>query len=229
MDHLAAAFLTSESVNHGITMRKAPAMQYLYYLTQVSACPWPRGLPPAPADVVPGPRVSQMGIAMSPLSNNKLFVDYHRSPFYTYFARGLNVSLSTDDPLILHYTKEPLVEEYCVAAQVWKLSSTDMCEIARNSVLQVSATCGRSRCGCAVDGEARVTARVRQRCVSAVELRAPVQDALHRRELLAEWAEGQQHQADQRAECVPVCCVVLCVSLRPRIVPSCSCHSDGVA
>ena len=45
-------------------------------------------------------------------------------------------SLSTDDPLMLHYTKDPLVEEYSVAAQVWKLSSTDICEIARNSVLQ---------------------------------------------------------------------------------------------
>ena len=73
---------------------------------------------------------------MSPLSNNRLFLDYHRNPFYSYFQRGLNVSLSTDDPLMLHYTKEPLVEEYCVAAQVWKLSATDQCEIARNSVLQ---------------------------------------------------------------------------------------------
>jgi hypothetical protein len=27
-------------------------------------------------------------------------------------------------------------QEYCVAAQVWRLSSADMCEIARNSVLQ---------------------------------------------------------------------------------------------
>lgn len=108
---LAAAFLTSESVNHGITMRRSPGMQYLFYL-------------------------SQIGLAMSPLSNNKLFVEYHRNPFYTYFARGLNVSLSTDDPLLLHLTKEPLVEEYCVAAQVWKLSPADKCEIARNSVLQ---------------------------------------------------------------------------------------------
>jgi len=29
------------------------------------------------------------------------------------------VSLSTDDPLIIHLTKEPLVEEYAVAAQVF--------------------------------------------------------------------------------------------------------------
>lgn len=92
-------------------MRKSAPLQYLHYLTQI-------------------------GLAMSPLSNNKLFVNYHRNPFYTFFARGLNVSLSTDDPLLLHYTKEPLVEEYCVATQVWHLSSTDMCEIARNSVLQ---------------------------------------------------------------------------------------------
>ena len=42
---------------------------------------------------------------MSPLSNNKLFLDYHRNPFPQYFARGLNVSLSTDDPLMLHFTK----------------------------------------------------------------------------------------------------------------------------
>lgn len=73
---------------------------------------------------------------MSPLSNNKLFLDYNRNPFPKYLAAGLNVSLSTDDPLMLHYTKDPLVEEYSVATQVWKLSSADQCEIARNSVLQ---------------------------------------------------------------------------------------------
>ena len=27
------------------------------------------------------------------------------------------------------------MEEYSIAAQVWKLSQTDMCELARNSVL----------------------------------------------------------------------------------------------
>jgi AMP deaminase len=30
----------------------------------------------------------------------------------------MNVSLSTDDPLMLHYTKDALVEEYSVATQV---------------------------------------------------------------------------------------------------------------
>lgn len=32
--------------------------------------------------------------------------------------------------------QEALMEEYAIAAQVWKLSTCDLCEIARNSVLQ---------------------------------------------------------------------------------------------
>ena len=31
---------------------------------------------------------------------------------------GLNVSLSTDDPLMFHHTREPLMEEYTIAKQV---------------------------------------------------------------------------------------------------------------
>ncbi|XP_054783211.1 AMP deaminase-like isoform X1 [Prosopis cineraria] len=111
IDHLAATFLTAHSIAHGINLRKSPVLQYLYYLAQI-------------------------GLAMSPLSNNSLFLDYHRNPFPTFFARGLNVSLSTDDPLQIHLTREPLVEEYSIAASVWKLSSCDICEIARNSVYQ---------------------------------------------------------------------------------------------
>ena len=60
----------------------------------------------------------QIGLCMSPLSNNSLFLDYNKNPFPEYFARGLSVSLSTDDPLQIHLTKEPLVEEYSVAANV---------------------------------------------------------------------------------------------------------------
>ncbi|CAG8722648.1 15614_t:CDS:2, partial [Dentiscutata heterogama] len=110
-DHLTSAFLTSQSISHGILLRKVPALQYLYYLKQI-------------------------GIAMSPLSNNALFLNYERNPFLSFFQKGLNISLSTDDPLQFHYTREPLIEEYSVAAQIWKLSSSDMCELARNSVVQ---------------------------------------------------------------------------------------------
>ncbi|GAB2220545.1 hypothetical protein Drorol1_Dr00008205 [Drosera rotundifolia] len=109
IDHLAAGFLLCHNISHGINLRKSPVLQYLYYLAQIGLC-------------------------MSPLSNNSLFLDYHKNPFHMFFQRGLSVSLSTDDPLQIHLTKEPLVEEYSVAAKVWKLSSCDMCEIARNSV-----------------------------------------------------------------------------------------------
>ncbi|CCV00218.1 unnamed protein product [Malassezia sympodialis ATCC 42132] len=110
-EHLASAFLTSQSISHGILLRKVPVLQYLYYLKQVP-------------------------IAMSPISNNALFLAYERNPFPEYFRKGLIVTLSTDDPLQFHLSKEPLLEEYSVATQIYKLSSADMCELARNSVWQ---------------------------------------------------------------------------------------------
>lgn len=79
-DHLTSAFLTSHSISHGILLRKVPALQYLFYLKQI-------------------------GMAMSPLSNNALFLAYERNPFPDFFKIGLNVSLSTDDPLQMHFTK----------------------------------------------------------------------------------------------------------------------------
>jgi len=110
-DHLSAAALCCHSISHGLLLRKVPFLQYIFYLEQI-------------------------GIAMSPLSNNALFLAYERNPFLQYFRRGLNVSLSTDDPLQFAFTKEPLIEEYAVAAQIYKLNPIDMCELARHSVLQ---------------------------------------------------------------------------------------------
>ncbi|KAK7202502.1 AMP deaminase [Myxozyma melibiosi] len=110
-EHLVSAFLIAHSISHGILLRKVPFLQYLFYLDKV-------------------------GIAMSPLSNNALFLAYDKNPFFSYFKRGLNISLSTDDPLQFAYTKEALIEEYSVAAQIYRLSSVDMCELAKNSVLQ---------------------------------------------------------------------------------------------
>ncbi|KAL0228394.1 hypothetical protein RCL1_004537 [Eukaryota sp. TZLM3-RCL] len=111
VENVGAAFMLANSINHGIQLRKSPVLQYLYYLAQI-------------------------GLSVSPLSNNSLFLDYHRNPFPQFFARGLNVTLSTDDPLQFHFTQEPLTEEYSIAAQVWKLSSADLCEIAWRSVVQ---------------------------------------------------------------------------------------------
>ncbi len=49
--------------------------------------------------------IKQIGIAMSPLSNNKLFLPIKKNPFPRYFNIGMNVSLSSDDPLQFHFTK----------------------------------------------------------------------------------------------------------------------------
>ncbi|NXN18445.1 AMPD1 deaminase, partial [Indicator maculatus] len=113
--HLLTAFMTADNISHGLNLKKSPVLQYLYFLAQIP-------------------------IAMSPLSNNSLFLEYARSPLPDFHQKGLMVSLSTDDPMQFHFTKEPLMEEYAIAAQVFKLSTCDMCEIARNSVLQ----CGLS-------------------------------------------------------------------------------------
>lgn len=53
---------------------------------------------------------------MSPLSNNSLFLDYHRNPFPTFFARGLSVSLSTDDPLQVWHPRAACAAP-CLAAR----------------------------------------------------------------------------------------------------------------
>jgi AMP deaminase len=52
----STAFLVAENIAHGLNLKKVPVMEYLYYLAQV-------------------------GICMSPLSNNHLFLDYQKSPF----------------------------------------------------------------------------------------------------------------------------------------------------
>uniref|UniRef100_A0A671MWI5 Adenosine monophosphate deaminase 1 (isoform M) n=1 Tax=Sinocyclocheilus anshuiensis TaxID=1608454 RepID=A0A671MWI5_9TELE len=95
----AVTFL-SYYISLSLHVPQSPVLQYLYYLAQVP-------------------------IAMSPLSNNSLFLEYNKNPLLEFHNKGL-----------FHYTKEPLMEEYAIAAQVFKLSTCDMCEIARNSVLQ---------------------------------------------------------------------------------------------
>lgn len=64
----------------GFIFPQSPVLQYLYYLAQVP-------------------------IAMSPLSNNSLFLEYSKNPLREFLHKGLCVSLSTDDPMQFHYTK----------------------------------------------------------------------------------------------------------------------------
>lgn len=59
---------------------QSPVLQYLYFLAQIP-------------------------IAMSPLSNNSLFLEYAKNPLLEFHQKGLVVSLSTDDPMQFHYTR----------------------------------------------------------------------------------------------------------------------------
>ena len=70
LNHLHAAFLTARGINHGINLRKSPSLQYLYYVTQ-------------------------MGLALSPLSNNALFLQVRGRP------------LSTTTPYLTPYLTPP--------------------------------------------------------------------------------------------------------------------------
>ena len=77
---MACGFLLADNINHGVELNRAPVLQYLFYLAQI-------------------------GISMSPVSNKHLFMNNAKNPFKAFFYRGLNVCLSTDDPLQFHKTK----------------------------------------------------------------------------------------------------------------------------
>ena len=82
IDHLISSFLLAEGISHGINLRKAPTMQYLYYLTQIPQ-------------------------AVSPLSNNGLFLTLERNPFMQFFETGMNISLSTGAAISYHLLPKP--------------------------------------------------------------------------------------------------------------------------
>jgi AMP deaminase len=109
--HLAVSYMLCESINHGILLDMQVSLQYLYYLDQI-------------------------GLSISPLSNNFLFRKIAENPFPKFFRRGMNVTISTDDPLLFHMSDDALLEEYSVARASFDLSMTDLMEIARNSVMQ---------------------------------------------------------------------------------------------
>lgn len=103
--------LSSVLHNADLVLRNAAGLTYLAYLTQI-------------------------GLTVSPLSSNtRAPKHYAESQFVGFFRQGLRVSLSSDNPLQLHMTNEPLNEEYAIASHMWKLSNCDLSEIARNSIV----------------------------------------------------------------------------------------------
>jgi len=82
--HCASAFLVADSINHGIKIAASPVFKYLYYCVR-------------------------LGMALCPMSNDKLFVRLKDSPIGEFQKIGLNISLNTDDPLQFHQTNDPLL------------------------------------------------------------------------------------------------------------------------
>ncbi|KEG10369.1 putative adenosine monophosphate deaminase [Trypanosoma grayi] len=113
LDVLVYSYLLCDSVANAVVLEHQPVLQYLY-------------------------GIQRIGVTMSPLSNNGLGLRYMQNPFPVFFRRGLNVSLSTDRPLLFHHSKEPIIEEYGTASKLYQLSSIDVCEIALNSVTMSS-------------------------------------------------------------------------------------------
>ncbi|ELP93563.1 AMP deaminase, putative [Entamoeba invadens IP1] len=107
--HCASAFLTADSISHGITLDDQNMLQYLFILAQI-------------------------GISCCPIYDKFLY-DSVEHPFVKYFMRGMRVTLATDAPMHSHTTKQPLIEEYANAVKSFKLTATDVNEIAQNSVI----------------------------------------------------------------------------------------------
>lgn len=110
-DQLSTAYLLAYSVNHGLRLNFNKVVQYLFYLTQIS-------------------------VTMSPIFESKVFLDHSLShPFHKLFRRGLNLNISTANPLLAHMTTEPFLEEISVLMQVQNLNPVDVAELMHNAML----------------------------------------------------------------------------------------------
>uniref|UniRef100_A0A8B9L8I9 AMP deaminase n=1 Tax=Astyanax mexicanus TaxID=7994 RepID=A0A8B9L8I9_ASTMX len=119
--HLVSAFLTADNISHGLNLKKvstSPRLtSVLHYELFKHCCPSPL-LPP---------RVQCCSTSST----------WPRCPLPCPLSATTACSWSTPrTPSESSCTREALMEEYAIAAQLWKLSTCDVCEIARNSVLQ---------------------------------------------------------------------------------------------
>ena len=125
LHHLLTAFLLSDSICHGnylidnkaskeykpinvLKKNKNNVLLFLYCKTK-------------------------FGCAMSPISNNYLSRNFKYSHINLLFDCGLKMSLTTDDPLMFHYSENPLLEEYINSKNIYNLTMTDLLEIINNS------------------------------------------------------------------------------------------------
>lgn len=88
--HLATSYLLAESINHGVRLQQSPSLQYLYYLDQIGKCHTHDTLRstlslPVCANQYVRYIQSISGLAVSPVSNNFLFVRFAANPFGDFF------------------------------------------------------------------------------------------------------------------------------------------------
>lgn len=67
-EKIRCAFLLADSIVHGLTLCQTPSLNYCFYLCQIGVC-------------------------MSVLAENSLYVKIRDSPFFEYFKQGLVVTL----------------------------------------------------------------------------------------------------------------------------------------
>lgn len=106
-----------------------PSLVYPFYLSQI-----PMVVAPLNSIVDSNPTMLQeqapTGLVLEPSK------PYKKNPFMKFFEMGFKISLSSESILYNNsYTKEPIIEEYSVAASIYRLHSADLCELLRNSVI----------------------------------------------------------------------------------------------
>lgn len=145
---------------------------------------------------------------MSPLSNNALFLTYERNPFPNFFRTGLNVSLSTDDPLQFHFTK---VRHHLRTASSSALTMSASAGTASRRVQRRSANLQAVACRC-VFWACQVVrlhtltqhlcrhVRARAQLVRSVGLRDAGQATLARARVVPAWPRRKPNPQNERAE-----------------------------
>ncbi|SCV00282.1 LANO_0F06106g1_1 [Lachancea nothofagi CBS 11611] len=113
----------------------SPAILYLYYLFQIPVVVSPLSSVSLTRELGQSSRIER-----SPTVNRDVTAhsakSYTGNPFMDMHKMGLKVILSSSSVLFnCSYTMEPIIEEYSVAASIHLLSSADMCELVRDSVL----------------------------------------------------------------------------------------------
>ncbi|CCE64621.1 hypothetical protein TPHA_0I01150 [Tetrapisispora phaffii CBS 4417] len=117
-----------------------PLTQYFYYLLQIPMIASPLSSVSSLENnnfqnIDPTEEEAIYSLKMRDITLNES-ICYSKNPYMKLFQIGMKISLSCQSILFnKSYTREPLMEEYSVAASIYLLNAADVCELARNSVI----------------------------------------------------------------------------------------------